>query len=368
MVDFYEELNLNQTDSIEDINRTLNQLENIWKRREINNPEKATRMLATILDAREAFKSEATKAKYDYNLAESRADPKQIDYDEERRVQFKKYRLQAEEYFINENQADLAFEAMKRAILYRDPNHSDGSFSYLCSMIRHSVGDINGALSDITEAIVTEPDNAVYYQWKAAVLGDLFNAAMSNQSDLQIIRSYLAQNRLNYEKGLELAQQSGNKEIQIECLEGLAESYSNMYDSDYTRALNYANQARALGDTNPELQQIIDYVQNEKSDFKPYQGSEHPTTSSGGCYIATSVYGSYDCPEVWVLRRYRDDFLSTSFHGRLFILIYYMVSPKVVRVFGKRKWFNRIIRKRLNRFVSNLKLQGYSDDPYYDRM
>ena len=29
-------------------------------------------------------------------------------------------------------------------------------------------------------------------------------------------------------------------------------------------------------------------------------------TSSGGCYVATAVYGSYDCPEVWVLRRYRD--------------------------------------------------------------
>src|SRR5699024_12626084 len=24
--------------------------------------------------------------------------------------------------------------------------------------------------------------------------------------------------------------------------------------------------------------------------------------SSGGCYVATAVYGSYDCPEVWTLR------------------------------------------------------------------
>ncbi len=28
-----------------------------------------------------------------------------------------------------------------------------------------------------------------------------------------------------------------------------------------------------------------------------------------GCYIATCVYGSYDCPEVWTLRRFRDDVL-----------------------------------------------------------
>ena len=26
---------------------------------------------------------------------------------------------------------------------------------------------------------------------------------------------------------------------------------------------------------------------------------------SRGCYIATAVYGSYDCPQVWTLRRYR---------------------------------------------------------------
>lgn len=25
-----------------------------------------------------------------------------------------------------------------------------------------------------------------------------------------------------------------------------------------------------------------------------------------GCYVATCVYGSYDCPEVWTLRRFRD--------------------------------------------------------------
>ena len=28
--------------------------------------------------------------------------------------------------------------------------------------------------------------------------------------------------------------------------------------------------------------------------------------SNGACYVATAVYGSYDCPEVWTLRRFRD--------------------------------------------------------------
>lgn len=28
-------------------------------------------------------------------------------------------------------------------------------------------------------------------------------------------------------------------------------------------------------------------------------------SNSGGCYVATAVYGSYDCPQVWTLRRFR---------------------------------------------------------------
>lgn len=35
-------------------------------------------------------------------------------------------------------------------------------------------------------------------------------------------------------------------------------------------------------------------------------------TTNGGCYIATAVYGSYDCPHVWILRRYRDSVLSKN--------------------------------------------------------
>ena len=36
--------------------------------------------------------------------------------------------------------------------------------------------------------------------------------------------------------------------------------------------------------------------------------------SSGGCYVATAVYGSYDCPQVWTLRRYRDDTLAETWY------------------------------------------------------
>ena len=90
-----------------------------------------------------------------------------------------------------------------------------------------------------------------------------------------------------------------------------------------------------------------------------FQETSH---SPKGCYIATAVYGSYDCPEVWVLRRYRDRFLKNSVFGRLFIRIYYAVSPALVRWFGKKKWFKLLWCKYLDKKVVTLREKGYSDE------
>ncbi len=85
-----------------------------------------------------------------------------------------------------------------------------------------------------------------------------------------------------------------------------------------------------------------------------------------GCYVATCVYGSYDCPEVWTLRRYRDNKLAKSVLGRAFIRCYYAVSPTVVKIFGKTKLFQNFWRARLDRMVQRLNAQGFSSERYQD--
>lgn len=85
-----------------------------------------------------------------------------------------------------------------------------------------------------------------------------------------------------------------------------------------------------------------------------------------GCYVATSVYGSYDCPEVWTLRRYRDFSLAQSFAGRCFIRSYYAISPTIVKLLGKKEWFNNLWRPILDRFVKSLQKSGYESTPYQD--
>ena len=101
--------------------------------------------------------------------------------------------------------------------------------------------------------------------------------------------------------------------------------------------------------------------------YKEQQKASQQGSGGEGCYIATCVYGSYDCPEVWTLRRYRDDTLSATWYGRTFIRIYYAVSPTIVKWFGHTNWFHKLWRGKLNRRVEKLQASGFESTPYQDR-
>jgi hypothetical protein len=90
-------------------------------------------------------------------------------------------------------------------------------------------------------------------------------------------------------------------------------------------------------------------------------------TSSGGCYIATSIYGSYNCPEVWALRRFRDNTLAKTFFGNIFIKTYYAISPSLVKYFGEDKWFKKMWTLILDKFLNRLYKHGIEKTSYYDK-
>lgn len=99
-------------------------------------------------------------------------------------------------------------------------------------------------------------------------------------------------------------------------------------------------------------QEFLDGYASKIKKHKPeYQLA---TKDSDGCYIATAVYGSYDSPEVWTLRRFRDNTLSLNFFGRLFIKVYYKTSPILVKYIGNTKAFNSFFKSRLDKFVAKL--------------
>lgn len=95
--------------------------------------------------------------------------------------------------------------------------------------------------------------------------------------------------------------------------------------------------------------------------------SSSAAKKSGGCYVATAVYGSYDCPQVWTLRRYRDNDLAMTWYGRAFIKLYYAISPSLVKLFGNTSWFQKYWRNRLDKLIDKLQKGGYSSTPYDDK-
>ncbi|MBE6580185.1 MAG: hypothetical protein E7650_01045 [Ruminococcaceae bacterium] len=116
------------------------------------------------------------------------------------------------------------------------------------------------------------------------------------------------------------------------------------------------------------IDEMMGYHEKIKEINPSYVIPNRPTVKkNAGCYIATCVYGSYDCPQVWTLRRYRDDTLGSTWYGRLFIRTYYAISPTLVKWFGNTNWFKKLWKGKLDRMVAKLQSNGVEDTPYEDK-
>ena len=119
-----------------------------------------------------------------------------------------------------------------------------------------------------------------------------------------------------------------------------------------------------------ELEKIIlsnDEVKNDWILSRNEEINNSTNKKKQGCYVATCVYGSYDCPQVWTLRRFRDYTLTKTWYGRLFIKVYYAISPSLIRIFGNTKWFKNMLKPRLDRMVKKLQNKGFDSTPYNDK-
>ena len=133
---------------------------------------------------------------------------------------------------------------------------------------------------------------------------------------------------------------------------------------------HYDNNGRKVGSSDPSLfggynHRDANGRPTGSSDPGMFGGYNH--NSNQGCYVATCVYGSYDCPQVWTLRRYRDDTLGVTWYGRMFIRTYYAISPMIVKWFGNTVWFKKMWRGTLDRMVKKLESNGVENTPYQDK-
>jgi hypothetical protein len=78
----------------------------------------------------------------------------------------------------------------------------------------------------------------------------------------------------------------------------------------------------------------------------PVQSPE-PPKKTGGCFIATAVYGSESAPDVILLRSYREAVLLPSRIGNLFVVTYYLFSPPLARFIASKPFIRNIVRKTI---------------------
>lgn len=113
----------------------------------------------------------------------------------------------------------------------------------------------------------------------------------------------------------------------------------------------------------PKIKTIkLKEMPKQKKILKDFESNQ-----KSGCYVATCVYGSYDCPQVWTLRRFRDNTLAASCFGRMFIRTYYSISPTIVKWFGQTEWFKKFWKSKLDKMVNKLQSSGFESTPYEDK-
>jgi tetratricopeptide (TPR) repeat protein len=79
------------------------------------------------------------------------------------------------------------------------------------------------------------------------------------------------------------------------------------------------------------------------------QTLDSPDRKQSGCFIATAVYGGRDTIELEVLQQFRDDFLLRYRLGRLFVNLYYLLSPPCAKLVGKSRLTKKLTEKLLLR-------------------
>jgi hypothetical protein len=92
----------------------------------------------------------------------------------------------------------------------------------------------------------------------------------------------------------------------------------------------------------------------------PPQNTQEPTTSEGGCLIATATYGSEMATEVQQLRELRDNQLLNTESGTAFMAafndIYYSFSPIIADYERENPMFKEAVKLAITPMISSLSL------------
>lgn len=154
---------------------------------------------------------------------------------------------------------------------------------------------------------------------------------------------------------VEISYNSYNGENSIRQLSNL--EYSNEFQKNYNNNHDYISAFCHLRNDKRTFKLIriekIRIVGSSEWVSNPSFGFTKKTKPSG-CYIATMAYGDYEHPQVKILREFRDDVILKYYFGKLFVNIYYFISPKLVFLLKNLNTINRIIKKLLDKLIEKI--------------
>lgn len=265
-------------------------------------------------------------------------------------------------------------------ILVKDPTSWEASF-YLVyfkameckiAQIQSAAISVNNCINTVLTLIkdnVPDPEeqNKAYTEVSTRVMlisSMLFNGAKNHYDniDYQIRDKYTQEFLNNAFASFRCVYCLGDT---LDLLFGKEEAANNLSVAAWKQGINWHKTLIfRLVDKEGNKKEIESYAEKIKKYDSNY---ETPNISTSGCYVATAVYGSYDCPEVWTLRRFRDYSLAETWYGRAFIHTYYAISPALVKWFGKTSWFKKLWKGKLDRMVTKLQKKGFKNTPYEDK-
>jgi hypothetical protein len=170
--DYYQELELQEGASLEELQKQLVQLRKDWVNRQAVYPEKANLMIVLLDGADKAFADEKSRAEYDRDLAESKKSPESKDPEAERRENFERWYETATQYYDND-QHDLANTALSKALQYKNPDLEDAKFFLFAADVTRRNNNPRQALEYINQSLLYDADDPEAYLFKAFALEDL---------------------------------------------------------------------------------------------------------------------------------------------------------------------------------------------------
>lgn len=97
-----------------------------------------------------------------------------------------------------------------------------------------------------------------------------------------------------------------------------------------------------------EINEAIQYSKGIDSIKISYKGPSIKAKQRSGCFIATAVYGDSEAYQVKILRYFRDSQLEKRILGRLFVDVYYKLSPSIATFTKSHQFLKGLIRRILD--------------------